>query len=209
VVFGGTFDPVHIGHLRMATELRCAVGVDVVHLMPCFQAVHKEVSATSADRLNMLALSIDGDSGLAIDKREIRRNKPSFTYDSLRELRKEISTSPMLLVMGSDSVQNLPSWRHADAFSALTNLLVIRRPGVENQDGCFIKKTLGLLGFSKAGKLRDLKKTESGLYSELDLSALDISSTEIRSLTQARKSIRYLVKDAVRQYICDNELYRM
>jgi len=207
VIFGGTFDPVHVGHLRMATELRDQLGVDVVHLMPCFDAVHKNQAASSIDRLNMLNLAICDDAGLLLDDREIKRNAPSYTIDSLRELREQVKDESLVIVMGSDSLRGLKSWKEAESFSKLTNLIFINRPGVA-LDNSFESSVLSQLGFSRAGTLDEMKNSLNGLWIQLNLTALDVSSTEIREAVYEGNSIRYLVKDAVRQYICDNALYR-
>lgn len=205
VVFGGTFDPVHIGHLQMATELKDALAVEKVHLMPCHDAVHKTTSASSFDRLQMLMLSIDGDDSIAIDDREVKRNKPSYTIDSLKELREELGRESLTLVMGSDSIVGIKSWREVNLFHGLTNLVIIDRPNANfDQTAALL---LAQLGYNQAKCIQDLEQSVSGLWFRLKLSALDISSSGIRTSLCDKKSVRYLVKDAVSQYICDNALY--
>jgi len=206
VFFGGTFDPVHIGHLRMATELREILGVDSVYLMPCFDAVHKKTVTSSANRLDMLNLAVCDDAGIQIDDREIKRNIPSYTIDSLVELREEVESESLVMVMGSDSLLDLALWKGAEHFSGLANLIFINRPGVVFDEDV-VGAELSRLGFTKACALGEMKSSSKGLWFQLSLTALDVSSTEIRKAVYEGKSIRYLLKDAVRQYICDNELY--
>lgn len=209
VIFGGTFDPVHIGHLRMATELVTGLGVESVDLMPCFQAVHKDsVSASVRNRLDMLNLATSNDDCLLVDDREIQRRKPSYTVDSLREIRQEIAGQPLCIVMGTDSALGLTSWRSVDDFSCLAHIVVVKRPG-ENENALKdVEKKLQCIGFELVSCAQKLHKASSGLALIIELTQLDISSTAIRKYVSENKSIRYLVVDAVNEYICDNGLYK-
>lgn len=211
VIFGGTFDPVHIGHLRMANELAEVLAVEKIHLMPCFQAVHKEgVGASSQHRLNMLALAVKEDSSLALDDRENRRGKESFTYDSLLELREEIGNESLCLVVGSDAANGLSKWFKVKAFSKLTNIIILQRPdlAVSIVTEQTLLSQLYALGFEQAEALNELKSSAAGRFKIVNLTQLDISSSGIRNRIRKGLSIRYLVTDAVRAYICDNALYQ-
>jgi len=211
VIFGGTFDPVHIGHLRMANELATALSVAEVSLMPCYQAVHKQgVGASSQHRLNMLALAAERDSAIILDDRENRRTKESYTINSLRELRQEYGSESLCLAMGTDSAQTLPSWFQVEAFSKLAHIIVISRPGTQYSQAAehALVSQLETLGFIQTESLNELKEIPAGKFMLVKLSALDISSTYIRNRIKQGLSIRYLVTDAVRDYICDNALYQ-
>jgi nicotinate-nucleotide adenylyltransferase len=211
VIFGGTFDPVHIGHLRMATELRDALSVDRIDLMPCAQPVHKhDVSASAQQRLDMLRLAICKDVGVDVDVRELQRNTPSYTYDSLRELRDELGDEPLCMVVGTDAAQNLASWYCADQLASLTHVVILRRPDelAHERVESLIEESMIALGFGRARSVDEVRAQPHGLYLGLALSQLDISSTQLRSDVRKGRSIRYLVTDAVNEFICDNELYK-
>lgn len=211
VVFGGTFDPVHVGHLRMAIELRDALSVDRVELMPCYQAVHKQhVSASAQQRLEMLRLATSGDVGVGVDTRELERDKPSYTYDSLRELRDELRSEPLCMVVGTDAAQSLPDWYCAEQLASLTHLVIVRRPDelLAEKAAVLIDEKMAELGFCLAQSAEELRSCSHGLCLVLDLSQLDISSTKLRSDVKHGRNIRYLVTDAVNAFICDNKLYK-
>lgn len=213
VVFGGTFDPVHIGHVRMALELIDALQGSIpkdsapssVDFLPCYEAVHKSGVAASPDqRKEMLGLSIKGDAKLALDERELRRHAPSFTIDTLRELRAELGEQPLVLAVGSDSASSMKSWRDIAEYAGLCHVVVMRRPQVETG---FCEDFFGSVGYELASSLGALAKCPAGLVLELELKLLDISSSDIRDRVATGRSIRYLVSGAVEQYICDNALY--
>jgi len=194
----------------MATELATELDVGQVYLMPCFEAVHKkEVGASAGHRLNMLNLSLSGRGSLSVDIREIERGKPSYTIDSLKDIRKEVGDESLCIVMGTDSAKSLSFWKGVAEFATLTNIIVIRRSTDEpleiNSITC--DDSLLALGFHQAESITDLKQSCAGKFFRLDLSELDISSTAIRESVQQKKSVRYLVTDAVNEYICDNTLY--
>lgn len=208
VIMGGTFDPVHIGHLRVATELAETLG-NTVHLMPCKQAVHKDTqAATALQRMEMLKLAVENNSLLEVDGRELVREGDSYTITSLAELRREHPDETIIFVMGSDSAATLNLWKEAGKFSDLASFLVLTRPGqAENAQFQAYKPQLEAIGLRHAADLNALLEAPSGQFYELPLSELDISSSDIRHRLQQNQSIRYIVTDAVEQYICDNALY--
>ncbi|MDX1452366.1 MAG: nicotinate-nucleotide adenylyltransferase [Oleiphilaceae bacterium] len=210
-VFGGSFDPVHIGHLRMATELAETLGLDRVMLMPCYAPVHKDgLGATAAQRVAMLELAVADNPLLEIDRREMERAGPSFTYDSLVAMRAE-SEEPILLVMGSDTAAGFESWHRAADFHSLCHVIVIERPasvGDFVNDGEDTIRPLEQQGFSRVESLKGLQQAPTGCCLLLRLNLLDVSSTYIRNAVKQKRSIRYLVTDAVARYICDNGLYQ-
>ena len=211
VIFGGTFDPVHIGHLRMANALAEELSVEEVFMMPCYDAVHKQgVGASSESRLRMLELALNEDSLLSLDDRECRRAEASYTIDSLLELRNEVGSESLCLVMGTDAASGLFSWLRVEEFSKLTHVVIISRPEVHSftNKKIAIAEELEQLGFSSAASLSELKEVPFGKFIFIDLPLLDISSTYIRNRIKQGLSIRYLVTDAVRGYICDNALYQ-
>lgn len=209
VILGGSFDPVHIGHLRLATELAEQL-MCKVDLMPCSQAVHKAPqAATKKQRLDMLKLSVQGNPLLGIDERELHRESESYTITSLRELRDELGPNASLVfVMGEDSAKSFSTWKEVSEYGKLANILILTRPNSQTADSQMLDKaSFKGLGYTEAQNLGQLTSQPSGLFYTLTLSELDISSSYIRRCVQQKHSIRYIVTDAVQHYICDNALY--
>ena len=130
-VFGGTFDPIHIGHLRMALELKEQLGLDEMRLLPCHQPPHRDApQVSSAQRAEMLRIALHDCPELQLDERELRRDKPSYTYDTLMELRAELGDDvSLVLCMGADAFSGLPNWYCWQELIRLAHLVVIARPG--------------------------------------------------------------------------------
>lgn len=203
VFMGGSFDPVHLGHLRIAAEV--AEYLDApLHLLPCKEPVHKKAAWAGPDqRLEMLELAVAGDKRLVVDDRELRRASASYTIDTLMELKQTIGL-PVVMAVGSDSALALASWRKAQEFSKLCHLLVLKRPGSSH---AALPSVLEALKFQTTATVQDLCSVDAGMAMELEVSQLDISSSDLRERVRQKKSIRYLVTGAVEGYICDNGLY--
>ncbi len=210
---GGTYDPVHIGHLRMALELsECfnAVLSDAetieVNLLPSFQPVHRgKPSATTVERLEMLRLATQSETLLKIDQREIQRQGPSYSVDTLRSIRKEFGPDePVVLVLGTDAFNGLSNWYQWEEISRLAHILVIQRPGSAL---LATGEVASLLEKGRVEKLESLFERAAGAILTLELTLLDISSSKVRASIQSGKSARYLVPDSIWHYICDNQLY--
>jgi nicotinate-nucleotide adenylyltransferase len=129
--FGGSFDPVHAGHLSIAHQVRVAVGLDEVVFLPARQSPFKRAEDTSAahHRLAMLRLALDGEIGLKIDARELDRPGPSFTVETMEEVRAEAPDLQLYFLIGRDHVAALPRWRHAERLAELVSFLVVGREG--------------------------------------------------------------------------------
>jgi nicotinate-nucleotide adenylyltransferase len=183
-VFGGSFDPVHHGHLIVAAHVRRALELTQVRFVPVREQPFKQGrhGAGAADRLAMLELAIAGVPGFVADDRECRRAAPSYTVDTLRELRTEFPDSALSLLVGADAAVDFPQWREPAAIRELATLVVLTRPGAPAPDGSF------------GGRV-------------LHVPLIDISATEIRRRVRAGESIRFLVPDAVARYIADRRLY--
>lgn len=204
-VFGGTFDPVHFGHLRAAVESREKLGLANLRLLPAGDPPHRSDTVASAgQRLAMLELAIASCPGLQVDDREVRRAGPSFMADTLAELRGEAGAAPLLLLIGQDAANELDSWhRWRDLFD-LAHLVVMRRPDAH---------------FLCAGELRQqietrrvagpeqLLQVPAGHVLSLEITQLDISSTLIRRLLAEGRSTRFLMPDPVIEYVAARRLY--
>lgn len=206
-ILGGTFDPVHCGHLRIALDALQQLGLQEVRLMPCQQSpLRDRPHATGEQRLAMLEAAIAGEPGLAADGRELQRAGPSFSVDTLQSLREEYPAAALSLLVGMDAFIHFSQWKDWRQIFALAHIVVVQRPGSELQftDAALQQEfeqrhcqQAGELAVDKAGKIFLLEATR-----------LEISATRIRALVAAGKSARYLLPDAVWQYIQQHGLYQ-
>jgi nicotinate-nucleotide adenylyltransferase len=205
-VFGGTFNPVHFGHLRSALELAERLQLAQLRLMPCAVPPHREAPACDArHRLAMLELAVAGEPVLAFDDRELRRGGTSYTIDSLIELRRELGPGGSLcLVMGCDAVRALTTWHRWDELLDWAHVAVIARPGWELPASGPVAHWLHGHRISDPAALR--QRSHGGVV-VAELRPLAISSTEIRALIARGSSPRFLLPDAVLEYIRVHDLY--
>jgi len=193
-VFGGTFDPVHIGHLSVAWEAAELLDAEV-RLMPASVPPHRPPPiASAAQRVAMLRAALRGQSRLTLDTRELSRHGPSYTVDTLRELRGEQGERPLLLLLGADAFAGLPSWHRWRELFELAHIGVFGRPGVAPLPA-------GELATEIAGRraeaLAAVKTRPAGLVVELAVTPLEISATRIRQLLAAGRDPRYLLPEGL------------
>ena len=205
-VLGGTFNPVHYGHLRSALELVEHLGLSQLRLMPCAQPPHREAPGVDAEhRANMVELAVAAEPRLVCDRRELDRDGPSYTIDSLEALRGEQgSQASISLVMGFDAFLSLDTWRRWQDLLDVAHIVVIARPGWQLPEGGAVADWLSRHRVDTADALGS---EPSGCVYIEELRPLAISSTEIRSLLQSGNSVRYLLPDAVIDYIQTHALY--
>lgn len=204
-IMGGTFDPIHIGHLRSALEARELLGCDELRFIPCHQPPHRaEPSVSSEQRLHMIELAIADEPRFRIDAREIERAGPSYTIDTLAELRAEIGAHCALhLLIGMDAFVELDTWRRWDELLDFANIVVMQRPeSAFPQHGAVVD----LLRAHRAA-LSEVKSKTHGAIAIVQLTSLPISATVIRALIRAQRSPRYLLPDAVWKFIREQNLY--
>ncbi len=206
-VFGGTFDPVHYGHLRSALELVEQLQLQQLRLMPCAVPPHRDSPACSAaHRAAMVELAVAGEPRLACDARELRREGASYTIDSLVEIRRELGEGHSLcLVMGCDAVLAIDSWHRWQELLGWAHVVVIARPGWQLPGTGPVADWLR--GHRLAGPAELGRRASGGVLVE-ELRPLPISSTEIRAMLAAGRSPRYLLPQAVLDYIQTHDLYR-
>ncbi|OOV86522.1 nicotinate-nucleotide adenylyltransferase [Oceanospirillum linum] len=205
-VMGGTFDPVHNGHLRSALELRQLLALDEVRLVPCHQTPHREQpQRSSQQRLHMLDLAVAGEAGLYIDDRELRLDQPSYSVLTLQGLRKELGDEAVLCwVMGVDAFAHFTSWYKWREILTLANLIIMTRPGFELVSGSEEKR----LWQERAVEVSELYLHPFGKVLPVSLpSQLEISATYIRQQLSQGQSVRYLLPDSVINYIGTHKLY--
>lgn len=206
-VLGGTFDPIHFGHLRPALEILQALELDEIRFVPCRIPAHRATpSITAEQRLALVRLATAGQPGFVADDRELRRSGPSYMVDTLTSLRAEVGDAPLCLILGTDAFRELPSWRRWRELSELAHIVVMQRPGNVAQPFPPL-----LDAFMTPRVVHDalaLRQQSVGGILLQPVTQLDISATRIRALLACGQSPRYLLPEAVLAYIHDRGLYR-
>lgn len=205
-IFGGTFDPIHIGHLRIALEIKQQLQLDEMHLLPCYLPPHRPTPGASANqRVDMLEIALQGCTELRIDKREMQRDKPSYTYDTLHELRAEVGEhNSLCLCMGMDSFATLDTWHNWDQLLQLAHIVVVARPGWFLPESGAVAELLDL----QRRAIDVLAQQAAGAIVLLEQRLLPISATDIRAQIRTGSSPQFLVPDGVWDYIRSNALYQ-
>lgn len=204
-IFGGTFDPVHYGHLRTAFEMLQALRFAEVRFIPCGEPPHRgETTASAGERLEMVRVATNDEQGLVVDDREVRRQGPSYSVDTLRTLRDEFPDRSLAAILGMDAFLGLPRWHRWQEMLELAHIVVAHRPGWRAPD-------IGPLGelLDARGTLRvdDLHEATHGRIHIHAVTQLEISSTEIRQLVEAGRDPRFLMPDPVRSVIARTRCY--
>lgn len=201
-IYGGTFDPVHYGHLRSALEVKTIFGLTEVRLIPSAQPPHRlQPSASAQMRVQMLDLAIANQSGLICDTRELDREGRSYMIDTLKSLHQDFPDQTLLLLIGCDAFNFLSAWHQWQQLFDYAHIVVMTRPGFTTQKlnkfftdrQVFQKDELSLMS---AGKL---------LFQPI--TPLDISATAIRRMIAEKQNPRFLLPDVVLEYIKQNQLY--
>ena len=183
-LFGGSFDPVHVGHLIVAEAVADALGMRV-RFVPAREQPLKRTAhmASPEQRAAMVEVAIAGNPRFSLERIELDLPTPSYTVRTLRALAQREPGNRFVLLVGGDAVRDLPSWREADALRGLADLVAFERPGAPPPSHDLIGRTV-------------------------PVPSLDISATDVRERVAHGRSIRYLVPDAVREYITAHGLYR-
>jgi len=210
-LFGGTFDPVHFGHLRLATELAEAFHLDNVVFIPAGLPYHRgrDAHATSEERLTMLKLATQRDARFGVDDRELKREGPTYTYDTLAEIRKERGPDqPLVFLSGSDSFEKIDTWhRWTELFDLAHFVVAIRADDQEWQS-----RGPGVLREGARPRItlnpREMLSAPAGKIMTFFMTPIAISSTAIRTLAHESASIRYLTPDPVVEYVRSHNLYK-
>lgn len=215
LIMGGTFDPIHIGHMRLLIDLQEAFRFDWVKIMPCGQPAHKAPSqSAAADRLAMTQLAAHAlaenpglFNHLEVDEREIHRTGVTRTVETLRILRKQLGPDlPITLILGLDSFINFEHWHAPDEIRSLANLLITGRPQYQAEiEQQFEHHAHHQTREKKA--LSQITTTSSGLVTFHPTRQIDLSSSEIRSDIRSAKELKWLLPDPVWHYIKTHKLY--
>jgi nicotinate-nucleotide adenylyltransferase len=183
-IFGGSFDPVHHGHLIVARVAAEALGLDELRFLPAREQPFKRArhAAAAADRAVMLELAIAGSPGFTVERAELDRPGPSYTVDTLEALRDREPAAQFTLLLGADAAAELTAWHRAGDLPGLARIVVFGRPGAPIPASPLIARSI-------------------------EVPAVDISATEIRRRARAGRPVRYWVPDAVAEYMVRHRLY--
>lgn len=210
-ILGGTFDPIHFGHLRLAEELAETLDIKEVRVLPTGTPPHRDPAhVTAADRLAMTRLAIAGNPRLVLDEHEIHKTKPCYMVDTLAELREELGPKrPLVLFVGGDAFMGLDGWRQWKHLFDLSHIAVAHRPGFPPETWLdrIAPALLTQMLMRRANKPTELAAAPAGRIWLQAVSQLDISSSGIRARIKAGQSIRYLVPEAVHDHIQQHRLY--
>ena len=183
-LFGGSFDPIHHGHLIVASAVAEALGLDELRFMPANQQPLKaaEHHSPAADRVAMVELAIAGAAGFALERTELERPGPSYTVDTLRILRAREPDTQFVVLLGADAAAELPRWREPEALLQLARVAVMTRPGAPAIQG-------------------------PAIWRVVPVPAIEISATAVRERVRTGRPVRYWVPDPVADYIAMHRLY--
>jgi nicotinate-nucleotide adenylyltransferase len=209
-VLGGTFDPIHFGHLRLAQELADALDLERVRFIPTGTPPHRNSPHVSGiHRLDMVRIAIAGNPAFEADDREIRREGISYSYDTLTELRDELGERPLCLLMGADAFAALATWHRWQELFDLAHVVIAHRPGFRLQGlQAALPAPLRKIYLRRLAGAPGMPQANAGSILTREITALDISATHIRAMLAQGSSPRYLVPDAVLEYIDQNHLYK-
>lgn len=206
-ILGGTFDPIHFGHLRTAMELYQALDLAEVRLIPCYQPVHRKLPIASPEqRLEMARCAIENEPALTIDDCEIERKRPSYSIETLEILRQKFPQTPLCLIMGIDAFLGFPSWHRYEDILTLAHLVIAHRPQYQIPSSGIVTSLL---------KDR-LKHNVVAIHERLGghiilhpVTPLEISATDIRKQIATSLNPRYLLPDNVYKYIQHHGVYSL
>jgi nicotinate-nucleotide adenylyltransferase len=207
-VLGGTFDPIHFGHLRFAEEAADNLGLALVHLIPAADPYHRSAAVASAQhRLAMVVIAVRNNPRLIADGRELTRSGPSYTIDTLESLRAEFgATQPLVLLLGADAFVQMATWQRWREIFALAHVCVAERPGYSAWRDALPANLRDELD-QRYLPGTSVPHQPGGSILSFPLRQLDISASGIRALFQAGMSARYLLPSEVVAYIKSYDLY--
>jgi len=205
-IFGGTFDPIHYGHLRTALELKQRLELAAVHFVPVANPPHRSAPLNDGKlRLRMVEAAIRGEPGFVADDRELNRPGLSYTFETLTSFRGELGAErPLCLLLGMDAFLGLPQWHRWGDLLQLAHVVVAHRPGWEIPRVGVLGDWLATRGAPGAA---ELATRPAGFVHVQPVTQLEISSTDLRDTLRAGRDPKYLVPDGVRQIILETECY--
>ncbi|MES9942209.1 MAG: nicotinate-nucleotide adenylyltransferase [Candidatus Thiodiazotropha sp. 6PLUC2] len=203
-IFGGTFDPIHYGHLRTALDVMQAIDLEQIRFIPLHGPVHRNPPQASPGlRLQMVEAAIAGQQGFVADDRELKRAGPSYTVDTLLDLREAFPHQTLCLLMGMDAFNGFSNWHRPDEILQLAHLIVMKRPGEDQLS----LASQSLLKKAQGHDKSMVNRRSSGVILLQTVTQLDISATNIRTMLSQGKLPRYLMPEAVIELILAQGLY--
>ena len=203
-VFGGTFDPVHNGHLRTALDVQEALGIRRIHFVPLKEAVHRDQPGTPAElRCALVQAAVADQPGFIMDNRELHREGPSRSYHTLESFRREYPDEPLCFLMGGDAFNGYLQWHRPLEILELAHLVVMQRPDASRPGG----ELAALLDRSQTREAGDLHASPAGRIFLQPVTQLDISASDIRQRIAVGRSARFLVPEQVLGIIQQLRLY--
>ena len=204
-ILGGTFDPIHLGHLRLAIELHDSLGLSKVHIIPCYRPVHRKLPVASPEqRLAMVECAVRDEPTLIADAREIRRKDPSYMIDTVLEMRAEMPDNPLCLLVGIDAFLGFPSWHRWKEIMGEVHIVVAHRPQYQ------LPETGVIADLLKERLQQDpayIHEHKAGKILLRPITQLEISASDIRKQIAMGRNPRYLLPDRVFEYIKQNGTY--
>lgn len=199
-ILGGTFDPIHNGHVHIAKQLASRLNLEQLQFMPCALPVHRHLPQVSAQhRCAMINLVIEGQQAFCLNRLEVDRSGPSYSVDSLHQIH-DLNDSILALVVGADAFNNFDSWKSPREILQLANLVVCHRPGYKVDQGMFSQY--------RVASMEAFSESRAGAILVLEVDALDCSSSAVRAALDAGKIPRQSLPPAVADYIDKHNLYR-
>lgn len=208
-IFGGTLNPIHFGHLRSAEEAREAFSLDKVLFVPAaIPPFGKKDVESPHHRMEIAKIAIEGNPYFGLSDIEVRRGGISYSIDTVEALKKEIPDIETYFIIGLDAFSEIGSWKEYRRFFSLSNFIIVTRPGYQKGDfGDFLPLEVRN-DFCYDSAKGCYTHISGNCFGFLEVTLLDISSTEIRSRLKAGKSIKYLIPEKVEEYIKENRLYK-
>lgn len=206
-ILGGTFDPIHLGHLRMALELHDELDLAKVHITPCYSPVHRKLPMANAkQRFAMIECAVTNEPALVADAREIKRGGPSYTIDTLQEMQKEYPGTALCLLVGIDAFLGFASWHRWQEILDHAHIIIAHRPNYQLPESGVIAD---LISKHLQNDTQFIHHHLAGGILLRPITALEISATDIRKQIAMGKNPRYLLPDTVYQYIQENHVYSL
>lgn len=204
-ILGGTFDPIHLGHLRVALDVLEALPFDEIRFIPLRTPVHRgQPHASSEQRLHMVELAVSDQPGFTLDDREMDRNQPSYSLHTLQSLKQEYAHESLCLLLGTDAYQDFLNWHEPEQILELAHLVVMQRPGYQLPEDPLLQDFTARR-LSESGT--ELSEIQSGAIYFQNVTQLEISASDIRHRIGAGKSARYLLPPRVEKYIQTEQIY--
>ena len=199
-ILGGTFDPIHLGHLHIASQVASNLQPRQLHFMPCALPVHRgSPHASSEHRCQMIRLALAGHESFVLNTLELERDGPSYSVDSLREMRRQTDDC-LFLILGADAFNGFASWKSPREILRLAHLVVCQRPGFEIDERLFSEH--------RVDSALELSRRRAGAILALQVEAIDCSSSAVRAALQRGQTPRHYLTASVADYIDEHNLYR-